>query len=322
MEPIEETGLALGQVVSYENQAVPRQKAVVTSIDGGPTGQPCIFVESFSRSTVSKSDIDRPGGWRAEPDEPYTPAQIRELEAKARQAVIDHKNARDAAAVEFKTKVAELIKANPHLEAGGGWQTAAKNMRVELKRAFPGVKFSVTGKSFSMGNSVSINWTDGPTSKQVEKITGRYSAGSFDGMTDCYNYESSAWTEAFGSSKYVHEGRHYSAELIARAIRELVAEYGDYDTPTVEQYQRGDANKSPILDSGESSRHYHDSWQTLINVKCAEIDCTAPAVEVKPEPEPAPAVEISRDEGELEKKIIALLEEQNRLLAELAKRKA
>jgi Large polyvalent protein associated domain 29 len=316
MERIEETGLALGQVVSYENQAVPRQKAVVTSIDGGPCGQPCIFVESFSRSTVSKTSIDGPGGWRYENDEPWTPAQIQELEAKANQALIDAKISRDAAAAEFKNKVAELIKENPHLEAGGGWQTAAKNMRVELKRAFPGVKFSVTGKSFSMGNSVSINWTDGPTSKQVEKITGRYSSGSFDGMTDCYNYNTTAWSEAFGSSKYVHENRHYSPELIARAIAELVAHYGDYETPTVEQYQHGNADKSPI----QGANPYYDSWQSLITRKCSEIDCTAPAVEVKPEPEPAP--EISRDDCEIEKKIIALLEEQNKLLRQLSARKA
>jgi hypothetical protein len=336
MEKIEETGLALGQVVSYWNQAVPKQKAVVISIDGGPTGQPCIFVESFSRSTVSISDIDRPGGWELEKDEPWTVPQIQELQAKAVQAVIDNKITRDAAAAAHKAAVEKLIKANPHLEAGGGWQTAAKNIRTELKRRarFLGVKFSVTGKSYSMGNSISISWTDGPTSKQVEEITGKYSAGWFDGNTDCYQYETTAWNEAFGSSKHIHENRHYSPELIARAIKELVAHYGDYETPTVEQYQAGNADKSPI----QGADPYHDSWQSLINRKCAEIDCTAPAVEVNPEPEPkkkrataaelahlfgepAPAAEITRDDCELEKKIIALLEEQNRLLKELSARK-
>jgi hypothetical protein len=38
----------------------------------------------------------------------------------------------------------------------------AANIRKELKRVFPSVKFSVTSDSFSGGNSIHIGWTDGP----------------------------------------------------------------------------------------------------------------------------------------------------------------
>jgi hypothetical protein len=46
----------------------------------------------------------------------------------------------------------------------------AKKIRVALKAKFPSVKFSVRSDSYSMGSSVRVAWTDGPTAKQVEAI--------------------------------------------------------------------------------------------------------------------------------------------------------
>jgi len=50
----------------------------------------------------------------------------------------------------------------------------AKLIRGQLKRRFPGVKFSVRSSSYSMGSSVAIHWTDGPTEKTVNAITSPY----------------------------------------------------------------------------------------------------------------------------------------------------
>lgn len=333
MERIEETGLALGAVVSYGDMMNDRQKAVVTSLNGSG-GQPCIFVNDAHRSTVSishiQADNSSSGGWHLEPDEPYTPAQIAELEARAVQAVADRDHARRNAAAEREKKKVEIERAHPHLLAGQGWQTAGKNIRIELKQAFPSVKFSVNGKSFSMGNSITVAWTDGPTTKQVDAIIDKYSQGNFDGMTDCYQYGNDPWNEVFGGSKYVHSTRHYSAELIARAIRELVAKYGDRNTPTVEDYQQGNARGTPV-----AGGVYGFDWQSLIHQQCAATDCLAPveapAVEITRDAAPAepiaeaPAVEAPHCQrcGELEQKLIALLEDQNRLLKDLlASRKA
>ena len=44
---------------------------------------------------------------------------------------------------------------------------AAKNIKAELKRAFPGQSFRVTSKSYSMGNHVHTAWTDGPTQAEI-----------------------------------------------------------------------------------------------------------------------------------------------------------
>lgn len=68
------------------------------------------------------------------------------------------------------------------------WAAAAKAIRKELKTAFPGVSFSVKSEAYSMGTSVNVYWTDGPTSKEVNSIIGKYQYGHFDGMIDCYEY--------------------------------------------------------------------------------------------------------------------------------------
>lgn len=144
-------------------------------------------------------------------------------------------------------------------------QAAAKNIRIELKRAFPGVVFSVKSSRFSMGNAVDVRWTDGPIVGQVEEIINRYSAGSFDGMTDCYNYSRDAWTDAFGSTKYVHATRDDSDAAIASAIRTVAGKYAGnladvgLPAPSVESYKKGDYMRVSVLPGAR-----FDDLQSLI----------------------------------------------------------
>ena len=46
----------------------------------------------------------------------------------------------------------------------------AKLIRQALKEAFPGVKFSVRSSTYGGGASITVGWTDGPTSDQVDGI--------------------------------------------------------------------------------------------------------------------------------------------------------
>ena len=112
--------------------------------------------------------------------------------------------------------------------------TAAKNMRIQLKAAFPGVKFSVTSESYSGGSSINVSWTDGPLRADVEAIVDQYAYGSFNGMEDLYEYAGDLWPEAFGGAKYVFANRDYSDEVIQEAIDAL--ELVDF---TVAQYNNG-----------------------------------------------------------------------------------
>ena len=80
----------------------------------------------------------------------------------------------------------------------------AKNIRTELKAKFPDIKFSVRGDSFAGGDSIDISWTDGPDTKDVEKITDKYQEGHFNGMEDIYNYSNDSFNNLYGGAKYVH----------------------------------------------------------------------------------------------------------------------
>lgn len=109
---------------------------------------------------------------------------------------------------------AQVVKDFPFLTPTGdkycGAATTAKNVRAALKHYFPGVKFSV--KSSRGCSAIDVRWTDGPESKAVDEICSMFELGSFDGMTDCYNYETSAFTDVFGGVRYVMTTRDRSDE--------------------------------------------------------------------------------------------------------------
>jgi hypothetical protein len=148
---------------------------------------------------------------------------------------------KSAAEQAFNEAVAKLRADYPHLLQGSGPVVAAKNIRTELKRAYPSVAFSVRTSKYSGGDSVRISWTDGPTSEQVECITNKYAGGSSDGMTDSYDYKRSPWTEVYGDSKYIFCDRDYSDEMIASTIRRVCNRLGGMDAiPTVDDYRKGE----------------------------------------------------------------------------------
>lgn len=68
---------------------------------------------------------------------------------------------------------------------------SAKAIKAELKANFPKIKFSVSSSRYSGGNSVYVEWENGPTSENVDNIVKKYQYGKFDGMTDSYEYTNS-----------------------------------------------------------------------------------------------------------------------------------
>ncbi len=42
-----------------------------------------------------------------------------------------------------------------------------KAVKAALREAFPGTEFSVTAKVYSMGGTLNISWTDGPSRRDV-----------------------------------------------------------------------------------------------------------------------------------------------------------
>ena len=85
---------------------------------------------------------------------------------------------------------------------------SAREIRRELKKAYPTIKFSVTSESFSMGNSVRIHWIDGPKTDQINDIVKKYQYGNFDGMQDLYEYNNCI--DGIPQVKYVQTSRTIS----------------------------------------------------------------------------------------------------------------
>ncbi len=90
---------------------------------------------------------------------------------------------------------------------------ASAAIKAELTSLYPHIKFSVKSESFSMGDSVHVNWTDGPTSDEVNDIIKKYQYGHFDGMTDMYENTNSR--SDIPQSKYVSGSRSISDEIEA-----------------------------------------------------------------------------------------------------------
>jgi hypothetical protein len=139
---------------------------------------------------------------------------------------------------------------------------AAKNIRLELKALFPGVKFSVKSDRFSMGNSIDVSWVDGPVADEVDKVIGKYQGGHFNGMEDLYEYDRER-DGSIGEAKFVHSRRELSDAKVAQIIAELREKYGDKVQGSPEDFKAGRLqNVYPI---GNSEGMYHWSLQSLIH---------------------------------------------------------
>lgn len=158
--------------------------------------------------------------------------QSNEAEAK-RQAENKIKEAQNA---EEKTR---LLKDFPYLErldqtTKSGHALTGANIRLILKKHFPGHTFKVTTSSFAGGDSCDVSWTDGPTEKEVKSLIGRFEAGSFDGMEDMYNYRADVWHGLFGDVKYLFAGRNITPEKYIEAGKQenipvFLTEHGGLD---------------------------------------------------------------------------------------------
>lgn len=61
-------------------------------------------------------------------------------------------------------------------------------IRAALKAAFPSVKFSVKIHLYSMGSSIYVRWTDGPTLPEVDRVVDAFTSKTFDGSDDSTHY--------------------------------------------------------------------------------------------------------------------------------------
>jgi hypothetical protein len=136
--------------------------------------------------------------------------------AKAKKDVEERPTREAAAKALLEKQMAEieaqypwLIKPTKDSYAG---KHVAVNLRIEFKRAFPKIKFSVT----SNFDSVDISWNDGPTIDQVQKYSAKWEDHKTDETGDFRDHAPSTFNKVFDGCKYVFEQRHMSPETRTR----------------------------------------------------------------------------------------------------------
>lgn len=179
-----------------------------------------------------------------EPLEMVGPTQINALLARHEQWVVEQRKNREEAerqkAIDKAQYIAELRLIYPDAQADDGKMSsharAAKNIRMELKAAFPGVTFKVRSRTASMMDAVDVDWTNGPTSAQVNAILNKYQDSDFDGMTDSTICRNSAYGQAvevvLSRAKYVRGQREISDEVREAVQRGLATlQHVEYKGP-------------------------------------------------------------------------------------------
>lgn len=108
------------------------------------------------------------------------------------------------------------------------------NIRAELARNFPGIKFSVRYKSFSGNNEYRISWVDGPTKNQVEKIVDKYSDMRPDplSMGDYWDSCPTIFNELYGSVGYIITDRDAGSDF----EQKMLAKYPGLTEDNFRQY--------------------------------------------------------------------------------------
>lgn len=158
----------------------------------------------------------------------------------------------------------------------------ARLIRKALKREFPGVKFSVRSKTYSGGASINVDWTDGPTRRDVEAVAKRYQGATFDPMIDLkssvvseLSYEDDPARDGepvrFGAD-YVFCERSYS-EAFARQVRDgLAAEFPGFDFPPVRACYPGWTLdwEAPTYYDSPTSGGFHNDCRALFARRAEE----------------------------------------------------
>lgn len=88
----------------------------------------------------------------------------------------------------------------------------AKEIREELKVAFPGIKFSVRTQVYSMGSNITVNWTDGPTQTQVSNLIKKY---------EQVDYDEASGEILSGGNMYIFADRDFSTKNGWMAFRKI-----------------------------------------------------------------------------------------------------
>lgn len=99
----------------------------------------------------------------------------------------------------------------------------AKQIRQDLKKAFPEIKFSVRSESFAGGDAINITYENGIPECKIEEVVEKYIAGHYNSMEDIYEYKKNE--DNIPRVKYLHVCRELSPDKQAQLEGEFIREY-------------------------------------------------------------------------------------------------
>lgn len=131
----------------------------------------------------------------------------------------------------------------------------AKKVRKALKSNFPGVKFSVTSSTYSLGSSVHVRWTDGPMLDEVNPILNQFESSKFDGMQDMkttngYMYDGKLYCGA----DYVTSSRELSADYRKKIEEKAAQMFPDFSIYAREAYQQMNKAEKELIGFSEKEK--------------------------------------------------------------------
>ncbi|KGE27696.1 LPD29 domain-containing protein [Leptospira interrogans] len=137
-----------------------------------------------------------------------------------------------------------------------------KLIRLDLQKAFPGVKFNVRKDKFS---DCSVTWKDGPTEQEVNEITNKYQNKKYDAKNEQYNYFSTKisvngqYQSGIGS---IRLGRFFSEKKKEIIWKQLCADRG-------KEFSEIKFGSSEFLYHNPKNEKY--SFQVIFNKLAKEI---------------------------------------------------
>lgn len=238
-------------------------------VTGGRAHFDIVWDEGSKSQHIPESLVRQSVQWRVLEEPLATASEIQVSLDYCDKCTAEAKAEQERANIAFKAEQERLLAEYPKLQRVGGEASGGKlvaiNLRILLKEAFPGVKFSVKSDYSSVG----VRWEDGPTRNRVKSIVERFKSGYFDGMEDIYKYEGSPWNCLFGDVEYNSINREYSDEHLEFCIDKLYEHYA----PEMSQIERRPAAEmksnrdalSPSVDISieEAIRTLASAWDPL-----------------------------------------------------------
>jgi hypothetical protein len=214
-----------GHVVNIRGNQNPDSCANIGNmgVTGGNANFEIIF-NNGNKSIIPEALLLKSVQWKVL-DEIINEEEIKNLYLFYEETMEKERKKKEREGEEKEKLMYKLLKEYNYLEQGNDCSgtLANKNIRKELKKAFPEIKFSIRKIHYG---SITISYNDGIPEKDVETIVLKYEEGNFNGMEDIYEYNNNVFPKLFGGAKYIFIERTISEENRKKIIDELSESYG------------------------------------------------------------------------------------------------